>query len=706
MFSTIARLFMRQRRNWQWLIQVPLGFLFVLLLGVACTQWAPANYFERKSHDYFHVFEWFDEGDSVYPIDDFLIIYIDDQSHKALRQPWDRPWHRGLHAQLLQKIRQDDPKLVFYDMIFDMPSSDAEADAFFESEIAACGNVVLGASNQRYYFQGNEMPAEQLFVPHPPFRRAAAAWGIVQKFHDHGDNGLRWMHRVYDDDRFKPAYWNAAAIIDPDKVAAAGSVDTPRWIRFFGPSSTIPNVSFYTALLDEQISFENKLVFIGARHSVAMPGAGRDVYRSPYLRDREGEMTGVEMQATMVRNLLTESWLSWAPSSVVLAIVLLSTIVLTLIVNTLKARHALAGCIAFALASACGSIWWIESQGLFFAWLVPAFVQTPMAFGYSAICNYCFLERKRNRLKRIFASYLSPVMVERIADADEEPQLGGEVVNITPFFSDVANYSKCAELLSPVDLTRLMNEYLGAMTDVIQSEGGTLDKYVGDAIVAFFGAPFQSPDHAYKACRAAIGMQKAQKELRQRWAKDRTDWPEVVCRMQTRIGLNTGNAVVGNMGSLIRFNYSMSGDAVNLASRCESSAKHFGVFTLVAEDTKAAACKIENHGLVFRRLNRCTVIGRNDPVELYELMGFESELPASQLQCREYYEQAVTAYAKRKWEQAIECLNKAIPLERFQPGHNPNFTTNPSLLLKKICEDYLKEAPSDDWDGVYNLLSK
>lgn len=706
MFPRIARFFVRPKRNWQWLIQVPLGFLFVFLVGIACTQWAPANYFERKSHDMFHVFEWFDEAHPIYPVEDFLIIYIDDLSHKELQQPWDRPWDRALHAQLLNKIRHDDPQLVFYDMIFDMPSSDPEADASFEAAIASCGKVILGASNQRYYFSGNDEPAEQLFVPYAPFRRAAAAWGVVQKYHDHTDNGLRWMHRVHSDDRFQSAYWNAAKFIAPDVVAAAGPLDQPRWVRFIGPSSTIPSVSFSAALLDENISFNNKLVFIGARHSVAMPGAGRDVYRSPYFRDPEGEMTGVEMQATMVRNLLTESWLGWADRTTVWGIVLISTLLLTLIVNTFSARVALLGCILFALTSATCSIWWIQSQGTFFAWLVPAFVQAPVAFTYSAVCNYCFLERKRNRLKRIFASYISPVMVARIADAEEEPHLGGEEANITPFFSDVADYSKFSELLSPVDLTQLMNEYLGAMTDVIQDEGGTLDKYVGDAIVAIFGAPLQTSDHAYKACRSAVRMQQAQQELRQRWARDKAHWPESVYQMRTRIGLNTGNAVVGNMGSTIRFNYSMSGDSVNLAARCESSAKHFGIYTMVTEATRDAATQIENHGLAFRRLNRCTVIGRKEPVMFYELMGFEVELSDAERQCCEYYEHALTAYVKRNWAQAIEYLDQAIPLERFQPNRDRNITINPSLLLKQTCENYINQAPPPDWDGVYNLLSK
>lgn len=712
------------KRNWQILFQYLFGFLLLLGAGLACTShlnstdWFGSrriadhwrdflpDYFERKSHDLFHVFEWLKEDSNDYPLEDFLIIYVDDLSHKELEQPWDRPWDRRLHAALLEKIHQDQPKLVFYDMVFDMPSSAPEADDQFESAIRDCGNVILGASNQRYYFTGNAEPVEQLFVPHPPFRRAAAAWGVVEKYHDHGDNGLRWMQRAHGDNRFQPAYWNAAAFIAPETVAAAGSVDLPRAIRYFGPSATIPSISFYIALLDDSISFKDKYIFIGGRHSVAMPGAGRDVYRSPYLSDKEGEFTGVELQATMVRNLLTKSWMHAPSSKNNWMMVGLSAALLTLLVNPFGPRWAFVMATLFTLVFTISAILWIDSNGVFIAWLVPPVIQAPLAFTFSGICNYYFLERRRNRLKRVFSTYLSPIMVEQIADADEEPKLGGEQVNITPFFSDVVSYSKLSELLEPIELTQLMNEYLGAMTNEIQQEGGTLDKYIGDAIVAIYGAPLHTQDHAYKACRSAARMQSRQAELCRKWARDKSDWPELIQKMQTRIGLNTGDAIVGNMGSPVRFNYSMTGDAVNLAARCESGAKHFGVYTMVTKETFSAANAINAEELFFRRLNRCTVVGRAEPVDFYELGGFASDQSEQSFECRELYERALDAFTQQRWKDALRLLDQSCMMESHQPGRDWGVKTNPSLLLKQLCQNYLKEPPPADWDGIYNLLSK
>ena len=372
-------------------------------------------------------------------------------------------------------------------------------------------------------------------------------------------------------------------------------------------------------------------------------------------------------------------------------------------VDWLTRRHVYAEGV-LAAGFTLGSIFYIESQGVFFAWLVPVVVQTPAAFIFANVCNYYFLERKRSQLKKVFSSYLSPVMVQRITEAGEEPQLGGHEEEITPFFSDVVGYSKFSEALTPIELTGLMNQYLGAMTDILQDEGGTLDKYIGDAIVAFFGAPLPMKDHAYHACRTAARMQQAQAELQTKW-KESGKWPEVVTGMQTRIGLNTGKAVVGNMGSAVRFNYSMTGDTVNLAARCESGAKHFGVFTMVSESTRDAAEEHGEGGLIFRQLNRVSVVGREQPVMLHELMGMKDEISDKELECRSIYEAALEAYFKRDWPEAEAKLRQSADLERWQPKQH-GVKTNPSLVLLEQVVTLKEQAPGESWDGVLHLDSK
>ncbi|MGJ8641232.1 MAG: CHASE2 domain-containing protein [Opitutaceae bacterium] len=699
------KLHLSKRKTWQLLFQYLGGFIFLSLIGIFALAMEPSNFFERKSHDWFHILNWFQPEESAHSSDEFMMIYIDDYSHFELNQPYDRIWSRGLHAELLEKINKDEPKLVCYDLIFNQESSDPAADARFAKAIEANGHVILAASYQRYYYSDNAEPAEKLFAPYAPFRQAAAGWGVVLKQHDAADNSLRRLNRVYDDSRFAPAFWEAAEMVDPQSTKNADDFSRPRWIRHIGPPQSITGVSFSTALQSNTIDFTGKYIFIGARHSVGMPGAGRDVFRSPYLGAPVGEFTGVELFATMVHNILSGSWLSESSHQLYITVVCLVALLLTLLVNPFGPIPSLVHSVILALGISIASVWYIHTEGTFYAWLVPVIVQTPTAFLFSNLCNYYFLARKRNHLKRVFSSYLSPIMVQSIIESEEDPQLGGTEEDITPFFSDVANYSKFSELLSPIDLTRLMNEYLGAMTDVLQDERGTLDKYIGDAVVAFFGAPLPMEDHAYRACRAAVRMQGVQADLRDHWAKS-GKWPESVSTMQTRIGLNSGRAVVGNMGSHRLFNYSMSGDTVNLAARAESGAKHFGVVTMVTEFTHDAAMQKGANDLIFRKLNRCTIVGREQPVMLYELMSFENESSDMQLECKALYESALNLYFERDWSGAESILRKSQELENWRAGSEPIIKISPSLALLELCRKYQQTPPGDNWDGILKLQQK
>ena len=253
-----------QRKTWQVLVQYLGCFVLVALIGIIATTKEfkgtkpVADFFDRKSHDWFHKTEWFPPADVTHPVDNFLIIYIDDLSHAELQQPYDRTWSRALHAELLEKIKAQNPKLVFYDMIFDQPSSDPEADARLAKAIEETGVVVLGASRQQYYYEDNDEPVERIFVPFPAFRKAAAAWGVVLKKHDSADNGLRRMDLAHDDDRFAPAYWQAAKVIDEESLGSEDGYKQPRWIRYVGPSPAIQGVSFSSALQGDPVDFTGR----------------------------------------------------------------------------------------------------------------------------------------------------------------------------------------------------------------------------------------------------------------------------------------------------------------------------------------------------------------------------------------------------------------------------------------------------------------
>lgn len=313
--------------------------------------------------------------------------------------------------------------------------------------------------------------------------------------------------------------------------------------------------------------------------------------------------------------------------------------------------------------------------------------------------------KQKSRIKGMFSTYLAPQLVERMVDSGEDPQLGGHEEEITAYFSDIQNFSAFSEQLRPAQLVELMNEYLTACTDLVQEQGGTLDKYIGDAVVAMFGAPVALPDHALRACVATQLVQRRLGELREKWRSEGGKWPEIVWRMQSRIGLNSGVATIGNMGSRTRFNYTMMGDNVNLAARMESAAKQWGVYTLVTDATRRAA---EGHGdrVVFRALAKLQVVGRQAAVPVHEIVGLKESTPAQAVECVARFEQGLAKFYARDWDGALECFRQCIPLEPNQPGRTPGAKTNPSLEYIRIVERCRSEPPAADWDGRYVMTDK
>jgi len=308
-------------------------------------------------------------------------------------------------------------------------------------------------------------------------------------------------------------------------------------------------------------------------------------------------------------------------------------------------------------------------------------------------------ERQRRRIKTLFGSYVSPSLVEEMVESQRDPELGGAEVTITALFSDVEGFSALSEELSPSELVALMNEYLGAMTETFHKERGTLDKYIGDAIVTMFGMPYPVEDHAARACRSAMRMQERHAELREQWARE-GKWPERVLKMRTRIGINTGEAVIGNMGSHMRFNYTMMGDSVNLAARCESGAKSYGVYTMMTADTLRAAER-SGEKLSCRKLDRIIVKGKSRPVEIYELWDGTID-PVRANKCRQFYEEALEQYFAGEWSAALsgfESCRDWEPARAYAP-------TTPSDQMAARCRKFLQNGAPENWDGVYRMQSK
>ena len=299
---------------------------------------------------------------------------------------------------------------------------------------------------------------------------------------------------------------------------------------------------------------------------------------------------------------------------------------------------------------------------------------------------------EREKVKSILGSMIDPIVVQE-AMKDLVALRRGSEKTVTAFFSDVAGFSSISEQLSSADLAALLNEYLSAMTVILKKHGGVLDKYIGDAIVGIFGAPVDLDRHFLKAAKASVEMIQKLEDLRQYWVRNSLYTKEAQ-EMDVRIGLNTGLAKVGFMGTNDMGSYTMMGDTVNLAARLEAAGKDYGVNILISEMVNE---KIHDE-MFTRELDLVRVKGKNEPVRLYELIGRKTEIRQNILEAARIYEEGFKAYLKRDWEKSIKFLNECSKVKGKKD--------KAALALIERCESYLKNPPAKDWDGVFTRTHK
>jgi len=310
-----------------------------------------------------------------------------------------------------------------------------------------------------------------------------------------------------------------------------------------------------------------------------------------------------------------------------------------------------------------------------------------LPFAMSVAFSYATEGRQRRQIKQTFSRYMSDLLIQDLLKHPEKLRLGGEKRVLTVFFSDLAGFTSLSERLSPEEVVTLLNRYLTTMTDIILAGGGLIDKYEGDAIMAFWGAPIPQEDHAARACLAALDNQKRLAELREEFIH--MGLPPV----HARIGINTGEMIIGNMGSNQRFDFTVIGDSVNLASRLEGAGKEYGTRILISEETyRQASGQVE-----VREVDWLRVKGKEMPVRIYELLARKGELDAVQKQVRDLFAQGMVLYRQRQWVEALAIFQRILTLV---PEDGPAST------FSKRCEDFRLSPPAADWDGVYRLTSK
>jgi len=295
--------------------------------------------------------------------------------------------------------------------------------------------------------------------------------------------------------------------------------------------------------------------------------------------------------------------------------------------------------------------------------------------------------KQKQTVETVFSKYLPASVIDQLVKEPGRLKLGGEQKELTALFTDIEGFTALSEKYSAEKLVNFLNTYLTEMTEILFKHEGTLDKYDGDAIKTFFGAPLYFPDHAKRACWAAIEMQERLGKLRKQWKK--SGRPE----LYMRVGINTGSMVVGNMGSKNRMNYGINGDSVNLAARLEAANKEYGTFSLISESTYQQA---KNH-IEVRELETIRVVGRMSPVKVYELLGKAGSIDQAILEILPFYIKGLNNYKKRNWENAIHFFEQALTV-------NP--TDGPSRTFRNRSLRFKLNPPPEIWDGVYRLPTK
>ena len=642
---------------------------------------------------------------------DIVLVLVDQSSLDVYRkeQGLSWPWPREIYAYLLRYLKEGGAAACFFDMAMSEPSVyKAEDDAILSRAMADAGNVFVPIALSAEEKESDEAAVKSLgrFSSKTPagppavaglasvtaplgiFLEAARGVGNVGINPD-GDGIYRRLPLTFGFRDLKlPSVPLALANFARGTVdlSLVPKDDTDRMIiRFWGPAGTYcayPIATLINSWAQMQEGrkpqvpaeeFAGKIVLVGLS-AVGL----HDLKSSPL----SAVIPGVEIHAAALDTLLHGPFIRPASPLALSALTLLWALLAGVAASIPRKAWLVAGTfLVFPAVPAAAAVLALTA-GIWLDVVFPIAAVVLTLIGASVL-NYSVEGRQRRFIKNVLHHYLSADVIERIIESPELLRLGGEEREITSFFSDVAGFTTISEKLSPHELVGLLNAYLSEMTDIILAAGGTLDKYEGDAIVAFWNAPLDDPGHVLKACRAALACQA---KMGQSASRFEHRFGHI---LRARIGLNTGPAVVGNMGSSRRFDYTAMGDTVNLAARLESACKFYRV-PLLAGESAFARVKDEIAG---REVDLVRVSGKTRPVRIYELVGEKSQLSPDGLRGIEIHHRALRDYRDRRWDAAIEGFKTLAgdPLA--------------GLYLER-CLRFKQDPPPADWDRVADLTTK
>lgn len=622
------------------------------------------------------------------PVDEEItIILIDDRSILGL--PGLFQGDREIYSRAVRQLTKFQPKVIGLDVFFPAPSEDyPESDEDLVAAVKESGKTVIKS------FRRDD---RRMTPPFPALARAAVA--APTYFKQHRDEAVRSVSLAFTNETgktilsFQAEVFRIFSGLDSDNISISddfmncqqqsGLQAIPLVSREFMllnydifPRS-FRTFSFYDLLNDKipEEAIKGKAVLVGAASSMT---------EEKYFTPIKGNEYSPYLNALVLRNLLNQSYLNRPPlwQGTLLAVSLL--LLLLAVLPFLHPIPALALCLLITASLLSVSFWALTvhsqlvdiSAGIFA--VIATFI---FAFGRR---YYSELSEKL-RIKTAFQHYVTASVVNEILKNPSKLNLHGEERNLTIFFSDIEGFTALSEGMSPLDVVSLLNEYLTAMTEIIFKFDGLLDKYEGDAIMAVFGAPVDQKDHAIRACRCALENQRILKKLREKWKSEGR--PEI----KVRIGINTGLVVVGNMGSTMRFDYTVIGDNVNLAARLETGNKLFNTEILVSEETATLA----ESAVVSRCLAKLKVAGKKNQVKVYEVLAdrlsYDCLTIERALQAKSVYESALAEIEARNFAAAEKILADYL---------KDNAEDKPAKALHNKVKGFLIVPPPAGWENI------
>jgi len=591
------------------------------------------------------------------PLDGIVIVAIDDKSLQEIGR-W--PWDREVFAKTIENLNQS--KVIGIDVAF-FEASTQEQDESLGNVLS--DKVVIPIEYTSFAKENGKIIGKRMMQPVKELE--AADVGYVNIVTD--KDGVT---RAVNMDISKE-YENFAYVVFK-KYWKKEVKQVPRFlVNFAGPPGSFKHYPL-TDVYKGEISgdeFKDKLVLIGA--------TSPDMHDDYFVPTSKGKaMPGVEIHANTIQTMINRDFLGEQTKTTIIICMFIASLLLAVVIY----RFGIKGASILAPILLIGYVF--LAIKVFESGIIMNIVYVPLciAVTYTLEIAYFYHAERKERQKTLgaFSKYVSPAVVDELMKDPSKLKLGGARKEITVFFSDIRGFTTISEKLTPEKLVHVLNEYLTAMTDIVMRHQGVVDKYIGDAIMAFWGAPMEQPNHAQMGCQTSIDMIKKLKELQKKWAEEK--FPEI----NIGIGLNTGPAVIGNMGSYERFDYTAMGDTINLGSRLEGLTKAYGVCIIASESTKKAV----KNKFIFRKLDLVRVKGKNKPITIYELVCKKGE--EHDVDKIKAYEEGLKLYLDKKWDKAVKQFEKA-----------DDFAAKEFI---KRCKEFKKNLPPKDWDGVWVMKTK